>query len=725
MAELFLEILSEEMPAGMQKPAAETFEKMVTDALRAAGFAFTQQRSCTTPRRLMLMVDGLAEAQPDVSEEKRGPRADANPKAIEGFLASTGLTRDQLEERDTPKGRFLFATVHRKGRPTAAVLAELIPEQMAKLPWPKSMRWGDPETRWVRPIQRIVCLFAGQVVPFRFGPITAGDVTVGHRFHAPDPFRVTGYDDYRVKLNDAHVMLSAHQREEFIRTGDGLDAAYEGLTVVEDEALREEVAGLVEWPVILTGRIDAGFLDVPEEVLITTMRKQQRYFALRDREGKLAPRFVLVANIEAADGGAAIIAGNERVLRARFSDAKFFWDQDRKKTLESRVPELAKRVFLDRLGTMEEKMLRVKALSARMAPYVPGSRRGDCERAAFLCKADLSSGMVGEFPELQGIMGRYYARHDGEAEAVANAIAEHYAPQGPNDRVPTAPVSVTLALAEKIDTLTGFFAIGEKPTGSKDPYALRRAALGVIRLVLDNRLAIPLLDVFGVALENHVPSRISDLRGGGPPFLNEAAKTHPIRSVGWSRTLVETRDGRGKVDKVALDLLSFIADRLKVYLREKGVRHDLISAVFALTGEDDLVRLIARVEALQSFLSGDDGANLLTAYRRAGNIVRIEAKKDGKGFDAAPAADRFAEDAERELFAALGEVEKRSAQALDKSDFHGAMNALARLRGPVDRFFDRVTVNADDAALRDNRLRLLSQVRRALDSVADFSQIEG
>ena len=718
MAEFFLEILSEEMPAGMQQPAAVAFEKLVTEALTAAGFAFHHQRSCTTPRRLMLMVDGLTEAQPDVSEEKRGPRVDAPDKALQGFAnsltgsvslswdwtalksidpTSGGLTFDlpdgskgDIRVSQTEKGAFLFGNVHKKGRPTAEVLATLIPEMMAKLPWPKSMRWGDPETRCVRPIQRITCLFAGKVVPFRFGPVATGDTTVGHRFHAPGEFRVTGYDDYRIKLDGAHVMLSAHQREEFIRTGDGLDAAHEGLVVVEDEGLREEVAGLVEWPVILMGKIDEAFMDVPEEVLVTTMKKQQRYFALRDRAGKLAPRFIVVANVEAADGGKAIIAGNERVLRARFSDAKFFWDQDRKKTLESRVPELEKVTFHAKLGTLAQRMARVGKLAEEIAKSVPGADAKLVARAARLAKADLRSGMVGEFPELQGIMGRYYARHDGEPEAVANAIADHYSPLGPADRVPTAPVSVALALAEKIDTLVGFLAIAEKPTGSKDPFALRRAALGVIRIVLENKLQVSLSEVIRAALDS--------FRKSLPSFDSTAVRQ---------------------------ELLAFIADRLKVQVRESGIRHDLVASVFALGGQDDLVRLIARVEALQGFLSGDDGANLLTAYRRAGNIVRIEAKRDGKGFDAAPESGRFTEDAERELFSALGDVEKHSAQALDKSDFHGAMNALARLRGPVDRFFDRVTVNADEAGLRDNRLRLLSQVRRALDGVADFSQIEG
>ncbi|MEK9725999.1 MAG: glycine--tRNA ligase subunit beta, partial [Rhodospirillaceae bacterium] len=552
------------------------------------------------------------------------------------------------------------------------------------LPWPKSMRWATHEPPWVRPIHSMVALFDGAPVPLAFGPVAAGTATRGHRFLAPAPFAVSGFHDYKDKLAGAHVMLDPADRRELIASEATRLAKAEGLTLKDDPGLLDEVTGLVEWPVVYMGTIDDEFMDVPPEVLITSMRSHQKYFSCLDAEGQLANRFVVVANTVTSDNGAQVVAGNERVLRARLSDAKFFWDQDRKTSLAAKAPALKDRVFHAKLGTVDEKVDRMQALAVDIAGHVPGADKDRVRSAARLAKADLSSGMVGEFPDLQGVMGRYYARFDGESDEVAKAIAEHYAPQGPNDACPTAPVSVAVALADKIDSLVGFFAIDEKPTGSKDPFALRRAALGVIRLILENKLRLALLPTFATA-----------------------------------RNLLEVdADPAGY-------LLAFFADRLKVHLREKGVKHDHVDAVFALGGEDDLVRLLARVEALGAFLGSDDGGNLLTAYRRAANILRIEEKKDGRAYDGAPDAALFAQAEETALHTGLETAGPAVADAVAAEDFAGAMAAVAALRQPVDAFFDAVTVNADDPALRENRLKLLNGIRAALEGVADFSKIEG
>ena len=690
MAEFLLELLSEEIPAGMQARAADDLKRLVTGKLKDADLTLDSADAYSTPRRLTLVVDGLPEQQPDVRDERKGPKADAPDKAVQGFLKSVGLTRDQLEERETKKGKVLFAVIERKGRPTAEVLSEALPQALADLPWAKSMRWGTNDLRWVRPLQGVICVVNGAPIGFSFGPSKAGDQTVGHRFHAPEAFQVKDFADYRDKLREAHVILDPAERRDIISARAGALAAKEGLTVIEDKALLAEVAGLVEWPVVLMGRIDEEFMGVPREVLTATMRGNQKYFSLQDGSGNLAPRFIVVANLEAKDGGAAITAGNERVLRARLADAKFFWDQDRKRTLASRTPELAQIVFHAKLGTVDQKMERVQALAAEIAGAI-GADRDRVSSAARLAKADLLSGMVYEFPEVQGIMGRYYALEDGEHEEVANAIAEHYSPVGPNDDCPSAPVSVAVALADKIDSLVGFFAVDEKPTGSKDPFALRRAALGVIRLILQNKLSLPLRPVFAKAVALYA----------------------------------NVLQGAGESGAVADDLMDFFADRLKVHLRDQGVRHDHISAVFALTGEDDLLRLLARVDALRAFLDQEDGANLLTAYRRATNIVRIEEKKDGAAY--ADEADRslLSQDEESALLRALDEAHGAVEKYLREEQFVDAMMALSHLRGPIDAFFDHVTVNCDDGDLRRNRLLLLSQIRSALDSVADFSQIEG
>ncbi|MGE5546968.1 MAG: glycine--tRNA ligase subunit beta [Solirubrobacterales bacterium] len=704
MAEFLLEILSEEIPARMQARAAEDLHRMVTEGLAKAGLAFDAARAYVTPRRLTLVIEGLPTAQPDVTEERRGPRVGAPDQAMAGFLQSTGLTLEQLEKRDTGKGEFWFANISKKGRPTTEVLAEIVGQTMADFPWPKSQRWGANPVRWVRPVQSILCLFDGAVVPVAFGPVTASDLSRGHRFLAPETFRVTGFADYLAKLGHAKVMLDPVERRHEILKQAEAAAAAEGLTLRADDGLLAEVTGLVEWPTVLVGSIDEKFMGVPQEVLITSMRSHQKYFSLLNADGSLAPRFLVVSNMLTSDGGAAVVAGNQRVLRARLSDAAFFWETDRKARLDTRLPKLAERLFYAKLGTMADKVERLKGLAKALAAAVPGADAAQAARAAELAKADLSTEMVGEFPELQGIMGRYYALGDGEAAAVADAIAEHYAPQGPSDKVPSAPVSICVSLADKIDALVGFFAIDEKPTGSKDPFALRRAALGVIRVVVENGLRLPLVPLFKLAY--------AQFKAG---TLERSA------------------------DDTAADLMEFFADRLKVHLREKGVRHDLVNAVFSLGeaeiknaglragggGEDDLVRLLARVDALGQFLQSDDGANLLVAYRRAVNIVRIEEKKDGAAY-AGPADEAMLREPEETgLYRALADVRSGAAPALQAERFAEAMATLAQLRRPVDAFFDKVTVNTDEAALRVNRLRLLAEIGSAMGRLADFSKIEG
>jgi len=691
MAELLLELFSEEIPARMQSRAAEDLKRLAMDALKAAGLEFTKAESHVTPRRLVLVVDGLPTEQPDVTEEKKGPRVGAPDQAIQGFLKGAGLASlDQCEKRTVGKAEFWFAVVQKKGRVTAQVLSDILPDVIARLPWPKSMRWGTETVRWVRPLHSILCVFDGRTVDVEFGPVRSGNTTRGHRFLAPAAITVLDFAEYRQKLRSAYVMLDARERAEAIWADASMQAKALGLALREDRGLLDEVAGLVEWPVPLIGAIDESFMDVPAEVLTTAMRTHQKYFALLKPDGSLAAKFVAVANMLTDDGGKAVIAGNERVLRARLSDARFFWDQDRRVPLADRVPALKDIVFHAKLGTVGDKVERMAALAVELVPFVPGADRDRVRSAAELAKADLVTGMVGEFPELQGIMGRYYALQSKEAFEVANAIAEHYAPKGPNDPCPTAPVSVAVALADKIDTLVGFFAVGEKPTGSGDPFALRRAALGVIRIVLENKLRVPLSTMFRKADFFHAESE----RG----FV-------------------------GKTD--VAELLSFFADRLKVALREKGVRHDLIDAIFSLGGEDDFVRLVRRVDALGDFLKTDDGANLLVAYRRAANIVAIEEKKDKTTHAGAVDESGLVASEGQKLHQVLGIVRQGLDLALGSEDFTGAMTVLATLRQPVDVFFDRVTVNADDRALRANRLRLLASIRDTMNLVADFSKIEG
>lgn len=711
MAELLVELFSEEIPARMQARGAEELKRLVAEGLASAGLDCTTIEAHATPRRLAVMADGLPLTQPDRVEERKGPRVDAPAAAIEGFTRSVGLSLDQCERRATPKGEAWFATLRHAGRPADQVLIEIVGKAIGSLTWPKSMRWGESPFRWVRPLHHILVLFDGQPLIGEYEPdpqrrFTFSAMVHGHRFLAPDAFPVTSVAEYRERLHGAYVVLDRGERKARILERARALAASEGLRLRDDPGLVDEVCGLVEWPVVLMGRIDDAFMSVPPEVLTTAMRTHQRYFSIEGDDGSLAPRFIVVANTETVDGGKAVIGGNERVLRARLSDAKFFWDQDRKTRLDDRLPALRDIVFHARLGSMADKATRLEVLAGAIAGHIAGAAADHSSRAARLCKADLLTEMVGEFPELQGVMGRYYALAQGDDGAVAQAIGEHYAPLGPGDACPTAPASVAVALADKIDTLVGFFSIGEKPTGSRDPYALRRAALGIIRLIVENGVRLPLADVFARAGDAY-----GDALDGGNGAEDDAT---PIAAT--------VGDGAASV---SAELLAFVADRLKVALREKGVRHDLIDAVFAVGNEDDLVRLLARVAALEGFLGTDDGANLLVAYRRAANIVRIEEKRDGVAHDAPVDPGRFVLDEERTLDFALDRAREAASRRLGDEDFAGAMAALAALRPPIDAFFDEVTVNADDPDLRANRLALLAAITATLNRVADFARIEG
>ncbi len=696
MAELLLEILSEEIPARMQARAADDLQRLMGEGLKKAGLEFNNTRSYVTPRRLVYVADGIPERTPDISEERKGPATDAPEQALNGFLGSVSLTLDQCETREIKGREFYFAVIEKPGSQTADVLPNVIANALNALPWAKSMKWANHDMRWVRPLHGLVSVFDNALLPMTFGPLSSTNTTVGHRFLAPDVITVSDFDDYKSKLLAAKVMIDPAERRELIATGATKLAATEDLTVKDDRGLLDEVTGLVEWPVVLMGQIDDQFMDLPPEVLTTSMRSHQKYFSCLDADGKLANRFIVVANTETRDGGAQIVAGNVRVLNARLADARFVWDQDRMKPLASRVPTLKDRVFHAKLGTLDDKADRMQALAAEIAGMVEGADKDKVRSAARLAKADLSTGMVGEFPDLQGIMGRYYALHDGESADVADAIAEHYAPQGPGDTCPTKPVSVCVALADKIDTLVGFFGIDEKPTGSKDPFALRRAALGVIRLILENGLRLNLLPIFNDPDKRYLKS----------PREKVAGKINSN-------------------DEIGLSLLGFFADRLKVHLKEQGVRHDLIDAVFSVGGEDDLVRLLARVDALSGFLSTDDGANLLAAYKRAANILRIEEKKDATTYSGSVDASLLVADEERALHDHLQAMGKDIATDMEAENFAGVMAKLASARPLVDAFFDEVTVNADDAAVRVNRLNLLALVRQSVDAIADFSRIEG
>jgi glycyl-tRNA synthetase beta chain len=685
MPDLLLELFSEEIPARMQVAAAKDLERLVVGALSDRGLLFEGAKNFSGPRRLVLVIGGLPAAQRDLEEERKGPRVGAPEKAIEGFLRSAGVTLEQCVKESDGKGEFYVARIKRTGRPTAEVLSELLPEVFAKLPWPKSMRWPGSPVRWVRPLHAIVCTFDGEIVPFNFGGVESGRTTWGHRFLSQGPIEVRRYDDYAKKLRDAHVVLDADERRNIILHDMKQKTFAVGLEQIADEGLLQEVCGLAEWPVVYIGKIEDAFMDVPAEILQTAMRTHQKYFALRKPgETALANLFAFVANMVTEDGGAEIVFGNERVLRARLSDAKFFWEQDKKRTLESRVDDLKKIVFHAKLGTQYERVTRIEALAGEIAGKI-GADVEKAKRAARLCKADLTTGVVGEFPELQGVMGRYFALNDGEDAVVADAIRDHYKPLGPNSEVPGSPVTAAVALADKLDQLVGFFAIGEKPTGSGDPYALRRAGLGIIRTLLQNRLRV------------------------STQFLLESAAAEMAAGV----------------KELIYDLTQFLAERLGVGLNERGIPRTTINAVFSLPGSGDLVSIVARVEALQTFLKTDDGANLLAGYRRAVNIVKAEEKKDKTAYEGEPDPKLLAEPEEIVLFREMAEARELIAAELTHERFTEAMIAMARLRGPVDAFFEKVTVNAPDPALRQNRLLLLSRLRASLHAVADFSKIEG
>lgn len=760
MADLLLELFSEEIPARMQTQAAKDLERLVVGALSDRGLLFEGSKAFAGPRRLTLVLAGLPLKQPDVSEEKKGPRITAPEKAVEGFLRSAGVTLSECERRDDGKGEFYVAVIHRKGRATAEVLSEVLPECFAKLPWPKSMRFPGSPVRWVRPLHSILCTLGGEVVPFEFAGITSGKQTRGHRFLSSGVITANSFEIYRNDLQHHHVMLDAAERKETILHQATNKAFALGLELIPDEGLLEEVAGLNEWPTVLIGTIEDQFMDVPAEILQTSMRTHQKYFSLRNpATGKMANRFAVVSNMIAEDGGLAIVAGNERVLRARLSDAKFFWDLDRKDTLESRVEALKGITFHAKLGTQYERVERIVALAGEIAAKI-GADVEMAKRAARLAKADLTTGVVGEFPELQGVMGRYYALHDDEPAEVADAIRDHYRPVGPSDAVPTSKVSIAVALADKIDQLVSFFWAGEKPTGSGDPFALRRAALGIIRIILDSgcRLSINAL------AESVMWERIRRAEVGlvGPIYeeVDEAGDGSSVfkriyKHISFPRKICDLAlqppytdivlfqfDAKGyegpevaeffeanlmfrDVGATEDDVLAFFADRLKVALKEKGTRHDLIDAVFSLGNEDDLVRLVARVEALQSFLKTEEGANLLAGYKRAANILKAEEKKDKTSFDGAPEVSALVLPEEIALFDELDKAAEQVKAAIAAERFAEAMGVMARLRAPVDAFFDKVTVNDKDPALRLNRLLLLARLRATLHLVADFSKIEG
>jgi glycyl-tRNA synthetase beta chain len=709
MPDLLLELFSEEIPARMQARAAEDLRKLVTDRLVAAGLVYEGAKAFATPRRLALAVQGVPVKQPDVKEEKKGPRVGAPDNAIQGFLRAAGLESiKEAKVQPDKKGDFYVAVIEKPGRPAIEVIGEIVPEVVKAFPWPKSMRWGEQSAKpnalgWVRPLHSIVATFGPEtedpdIVPFAIDGIKAGDETRGHRFLAPKPFKVRRLEDYAAKLEKAKVVLDGERRKEMI-LADAKNLAFaQGYELVEDAGLLAEVAGLVEWPVVLMGSFEEAFLAIPDEVIRATIRNNQKCFVLRDpKTAKLANKFILVANIEAEDGGKAIVAGNERVIRARLSDAKFFYETDLKIWLEDRLPKFEHIVFHEDLGKQSDRIEWIKTATEMIAPAVRADLR-EAERAAQMCKADLLTEVVGEFPELQGLMGKYYARAQGEDIAVALACEEHYKPVGPNDRVPTEPVSIAVALADKITTLVAFWAIGEKPTGSKDPYALRRAALGFIRIVVENDIRLRLVHL--------IESVIKDC----------------LLSTGTTMPLIDSH-------LVPSDLLSFFADRLKVQLREQGARHDLVDAVFALEGQDDLLLIVCRVEALGKFLDSEDGKNLLAGYKRATNIIRIEEKKDARQYVGKPDPSLYRQEEEWALAKAIDVAKEEAAAAVAKEDFAAAMRAMAKLRPHVDAFFDKVTVNvvegADKAKLRENRLKLLNEIREATRTVADFSRIEG
>jgi glycyl-tRNA synthetase beta chain len=744
MPDLLLELFSEEIPARMQAKAADDLRRMVTDKLVAEGLVYEGAKAFATPRRLTLTVHGIPARQSDLKEERKGPRVGGPEAAIAGFLKATGLASlDQAKiQRDPKKGDFYIALIEKPGRATLDVLADMLPVIVRTFPWPKSMRWGERSARpgalsWVRPLHSIVATFGmeteePEVVKFAIDGIEAGQTTYGHRFMAPAAISVRRFEDYETKLAAAKVVLDPARRKDII-LADAKELVFaQGFELVEDQVLLDEVAGLVEWPVVLMGSFDKEFLSIPGEVIRATIRNNQKCFVVSDpKTGKLTNKFILTANIEASDGGKTIVAGNERVIRARLSDAKFFYETDLKNWKEKSVDELLKKfnsiVFHEKLGTQGERIARIERLAAGIAPLV-GADVERTKRAAKLAKADLLTEVVGEFPELQGLMGKYYALAQGEEASVAAASEEHYKPQGQADGAPTDPVSIAVALADKLDILIGFWANNEKPTGSKDPFALRRAALGVIRIILENKVRLSLLPlIYQHAIFVHL-NRRDENRERLEEFLKiaQAVKFEKLFPIlrDFAASLPRPTDDYMRTEELAPDLLSFFADRLKGQLREQGARHDLVDAVFALEGQDDLLMVVRRVEALGKFLDTDDGKNLLAGTKRAANILRIEEKKDGRAYDGGPDAALYSLDEEKALAKAIDQVKTEASAAVAQEDFAAAMRAMAKLRPAVDAFFDKVKVNDDDPKVRENRLKLLNEIRAATRAVADFSKIQ-
>jgi glycyl-tRNA synthetase beta chain len=752
MADLLIELFSEEIPARMQARAGEDLKKLVTNGLVEAGLTYSAAAAFTTPRRLALAVEGLPAMSPDTREERKGPRTDAPEKALEGFLRATGLRRDQLEARPDKKGDVWFAVIAHKGRPAAEIVAEVLEGAVRNFPWPKSMRWGNGTLRWVRPLHGILCILSDEhgaaVVPLEIDGLRAGDTTHGHRFMAPDAIRVTGFEDYAAKLRAAKVVLDPAERAETIRHDAAQKAFALGFELVEDTGLLAEVAGLVEWPVVLLGDIADDFIALPPEVLQTSMKEHQKFFSVRNPGTGRIEKFVTVANRETADDGATILAGNQKVLAARLSDAKFFWENDlrRVKTdgMSAMSESLANVTFHRELGSQAARIERIARLAAQIAPKV-GAEAREAKQAARVMKADLASEMVYEFPELQGIMGRYYAKAAGLSDAVAEACEMHYAPLGPSDDVPTGPVSIAVALADKLDTLTGFWLIDEKPTGSKDPYALRRAALGIIRIVLANGLRLRLDRFIDSQLLKHEIARARDGEADEAEIsaleqtLDEiadrgvfgAALEAVLTALRAEKKAPATGEGSylarigRKVPDVSDDLLAFFHDRLKVHLKGEGLRHDVIDACLNMPANDDLTLLVMRAQALQSVLDTDDGANLIQGFKRVDNILSQAEAADGVEYSYGPDAKFAEDDTERALFAALDTAEARIGPAMIAEDFEAAMAAMAGLRGPIDAFFEAVQINTDNQVLRRNRLNLLARIRDICLRVADLTRIEG
>jgi len=736
MPQFLLELFSEEIPARMQKRAAEDLKKLLMDALTKAGFLPGGMETFSAPRRLVAVVEGLPERTADVREERKGPKVDAPAQAIEGFLRGAGLT-DIAQARvvsDPKKGDFYVADLVKPGRATPDALAEIVPDIIRNFPWPKSMRWGEGTLRWVRPLHRILAVFDGEILPFDVDGIAASNISEGHRFHGTGTFEVKDFEDYEAKLSAAHVVLDRDQRKAQIKADAQTLCHARNLELIDDEGLLEEVCGLVDEPHVIMGDMDPSFLDLPPEVIRLTLRVNQKYFVVRDpKTGGLAPHFIVVSNVKAIDGGKKIALGNARVLAARLNDARYFWDLDRKASLESRVPKLDTLVFHEKLGSVGDKVRRIVALAGEIAPLV-GADVAAARHAALLAKADLTTEMVGEFPELQGVMGRYYQMQQGGSAAsnqiIADAIRDHYKPVGPSDQVPSEPVAMAVALADKLDTLTGFFAIGEKPTGSGDPYALRRAALGVIRIVRENKIRLALFSVLADHFILIMNERADRREGEAKEELQRVGIGGTIESdddaqkyAGHTRVseLIDLLSGNAPV---VGELLPFILERLRVALRDEGFAPDVLEAAFAIQ-DDDIVRIVARVTALAKVLKTEDGANLVAGLKRGANILRAEEKKDGAAAQGTVSDALLAEPAEQGLNQALVAAESQMDQALAAEAFDAAMSALAGLRGPVDRFFENVLVNDADAAIRQNRLALLVKLRAVSERVADFSKLAG